>query len=385
MHPASARTFIFVTVFVDLIGYGIVIPLLPLFVQQQIRGGTVVGLLGALYACAQALGGPFLAGLSDRYGRRPILLICLAGTAGAYLLLANATNLWLIGLAILLDGFTGGNMSTAQAYIADSTPPDARAQRFGLVSAAYGLGMMAGPVIGGLLSHYGLFAPALAAAALAAANLLFGLIVLPESLPFERRSLTLHVRLNPLSQLYATMQRPVLRPLLLTVFLLNLAFSGLQSNFPIFSAERFGWNAQTNAFFYAFVGVCAVVTQALLLARLRPLFGEQRLATGGIALMAVGLGLVALVPVSWLLYPLVAILALGSNLSIPCLTALLSTRVGESEQGQLMGSLQSVLNLALIGGPLIAGFAFDTLGSGTPYLIGSVIALGALEMSRRVE
>lgn len=375
---APAQTFIFLTVFVDMLGYGIIIPLLPLFVERQAAGGTLVGVLGAGYALGQALGGPFLSGLSDRYGRRPVLLCCLLGTGLAYLLLGLANTLWLVAAAILLDGLTGGNLSTAQAYIADTTTPEERARGFGLVGAAFGLGMIAGPVLGGLLSANGLSTAAFAAAGLALGNLLFGLLALPESLPPARRSRAPLFVYNPLQQIAAAFAQVNLRELMLTILLLNLAFAGLQSNFPIFSGARFGWDATDNAYFYAFVGLCAVLTQALVLPRLRQQVSERSLATGGIALMAAGLPLLALVPAAWMLYPAVALLALGSNLSIPCLTALASAQVDEDGQGRLMGSLQSVLNLALIGGPLLAGLTFDYVSTSAPYLVGGLLATAAL-------
>jgi MFS transporter, DHA1 family, tetracycline resistance protein len=243
--------------------------------------------------------------------------------------------------------------------------------------------MVAGPIIGGMLSQYGLSTPAFVAAAIASANMLLGLLFLPESLAPENRSRRRLISLNPISQL-ATALRPVdLRGLLLTILLINLAFSGLQSNFPIFSRARFGWDAANNAFFYAFVGTCAVVTQAVLLGWLRPRIGERGLALGGLALMAANLGLMAVAWQSWMLFPVVALLALGSNLSIPCLTSLLSTRVEPSGQGRLMGNLQIVLNVALMGGPLIAGLAFDYVGAAAPYALGSLIALGALAVGVR--
>ncbi len=377
------RFFIFVTVFVDMLGYGIVIPLLPIYVERQASGGTLVGVLSSLYALAQSIGGPVLSGLSDHYGRRPVLLACLLGTSLAYLLLGLADSLWLITAAILLDGITGGNISTAQAYIADSTTPEQRSSGFAITGAAFGLGMVAGPIIGGMLSQYSLSTPAFAAAAIASANMLLGLLFLPESLAPENRSRRRLISLNPISQLVTALRPVNLRGLLLTILLLNLAFSGLQSNFPIFSRARFGWDAANNAFFYAFVGTCAVVTQAVLLGWLRPRVGERGLALGGLALMAANLGLMAVAWQSWMLFPIVALLALGSNLSIPCLTSLLSTRVEPSGQGRLMGNLQIVLNVALMGGPLIAGLAYDYVGAAAPYALGSLIALGALAVGIR--
>jgi DHA1 family tetracycline resistance protein-like MFS transporter len=190
MLRESPLLFLFVTVFVDMIGYGIVVPLLPFYVQQQAPGAVLVGLLGSLYAAMQFVGGPFLGGLSDRAGRRPVLLFCLLGTSLAYLLLGLSDTLLLLVVAVFLAGGAGGTLATAQAYIADSTSVGDRARGLGLIGAAFGLGLIAGPVLGGLLSLYSLGAPAFAASALALCNVAFGFFVLPESLPLMRRTST---------------------------------------------------------------------------------------------------------------------------------------------------------------------------------------------------
>lgn len=374
----SPLLFLFVTVFVDMIGYGIVIPLLPFYVQQQASGAALVGLLGSLYAAMQFVGGPFLGGLSDRVGRRPVLLLCLFGTSFAYLLLGLADTLLLLVAAVVLAGGAAGTLATAQAYIADSTLAGDRARGLGLIGAAFGLGLIAGPVLGGLLSLYSLGAPAFAASALALCNVAFGFFILPESLPLTRRTSTPILQLNPVSQLAGVLGVGSIRALLLAVFLLNLSFAGLLTNFPLFSNARFGWDATANAFFFAFVGVCAVLTQGVLLGRLQPRFGEKRLLLGGLALMAVNLGLMALVPLGSLLYPAVGVLAVGTGLAIPSLTALISHRVSEREQGKVMGGQQAILSLTLILGPTISGLTFDRLGAPAPYWVGSLLAALAL-------
>jgi MFS transporter, DHA1 family, tetracycline resistance protein len=370
--------FLFVTDFVDMIGYGIMIPLLPFYVQQYAPGAVLIGLLGSLYAAMQFFGGPFLGGLSDRVGRRPVLLLCLFGTSLAYLLLGLADKLPLLVAAVVLAGCASGTLATAQAYIADSTSPADRARGLGLIGAAFGLGLIAGPVLGGLLSLLSLSAPAFAASALALVNVAFGFLILPESLPIMRRTSTPILRLNPVAQLGSMLGMGSIRALLLAVFLLNLSFAGLLTNFPLFSNVRFGWDATANAFFFAFVGACAVLTQGVLLGKLQPRFGEKRLLLGGLALMALNLGLIAFVPSGPLLYPVVGILAVGTGLAIPALTALISRRVSEREQGKVMGGQQAILSLSLILGPLISGLAFDHLGVPSPYWIGGLLAALAL-------
>jgi DHA1 family tetracycline resistance protein-like MFS transporter len=227
VRPPAATTFLFVTVFVDMLGYGLIVPLLPFYVGGLTKGAVLVGTLGSLYAAMQFFGGPFLAGLSDRIGRRPVLVVCLLGASLAYALLGFAGTLALGVVAVALAGAAGGTQATAQAFIADSTPAEDRTRGLGLVGAAFGLGMMAGPLFGGLLSLYSLLAPALAASGLALLNAAFGLFVLPESLPEERRSRTPLLRLNPFSGLLRTLRMGGggMGPLLLAVFLLNLSFT----------------------------------------------------------------------------------------------------------------------------------------------------------------
>ena len=373
--------FLFVTVFVDMIGYGIVVPLLPFYAGPYASGAVLVGLLGSLYAAMQFAGGPFLGGLSDRHGRRPVLLFCLLGASLAYLLLGLARTLAVLVVAVALAGAASGTLATAQAYVADSTTMENRARGFGMIGAAFGLGLMTGPAIGGLLSLHALAAPALFASALALSNFVFGYLTLPEPHPPRLRRAIPLLRLNPVSQLARILKVVNLRALLAAVLLLNLAFAGLVSNFPLFSHVRFGWGTTSNAFFFAFVGVCAVVTQGFLIGRLAARFGEGRLLVGGLALVSPGLMLVALVPYGALLYPVVGLLALGMGLAIPSLTAIISNRTPAEAQGRLMGGLQAILSFALILGPALAGLVFDYVGISAPYIVGGTLALLALIFS----
>ena len=377
----SPLVFLFVTVFVDMIGYGIVVPLLPFYVGPYASGAALVGLLGSLYAAMQFASGPFLGGLSDRHGRRPVLLLCLLGTSLAYLLLGLAQTLTSLLVAVVLAGAVSGTLATAQAYIADSTTKEDRARGLGMIGAAFGLGLIAGPAVGGLLSLHSLSAPALFASVLALTNCAFGYLTVPEShAPRLRKKVPL-LRLDPISQLARILKMRNVRVLLVAVLLLNLALAGLVNNFPLFSQARFGWGTTSNAFFFAFVGVCAVVTQGFLIGRLQPRFGESSLLLGGLALVSLNLLLVSLVASGVLLYPIVGILALGIGLAIPSLTALISNRTPAEAQGRLMGGLQAILSLAMILGPATAGLAFDHLGIPAPYLIGGALSVLALVVS----
>jgi MFS transporter, DHA1 family, tetracycline resistance protein len=226
-----------------------------------------------------------------------------------------------------------------------------------------------------------LSAPALFASVLALTNCAFGYLTVPEShAPRLRKKVPL-LRLDPISQLARILEMRNVRVLLVAVLLLNLALAGLVNNFPLFSQARFGWGTTSNAFFFAFVGVCAVVTQGFLIGRLQPRFGESSLLLGGLALVSLNLLLVSLVPSGVLLYPIVGILALGMGLAIPSLTALISNRTPPQAQGRLMGGLQAILSLAMILGPATAGLAFDHLGIPAPYLIGGALSVLALVVS----
>jgi MFS family permease len=330
----------------------------------------------------QVVSGPILGLLSDRWGRRPVLLICLLGTSLAFTLLGLAGSLPVVFLAVLLDGITGGNLTTAYAYIADVTEPEDRARGMGLVGAAYGLGMIGGPALGGLLSAYGLMLPAFCAAAVALANVIFGFFMLPESLPPERRLSTLPWRkANPFTQLAGLPGLGASRLLLAAVFTLNLAFAGLQTNFPLFSQARFAWSSVDNGIFFAYVGVCAVLVQGLLYRWVHPRLGERRLAVIGLCLMAVGLAGTALAAQAWMLVPLIGLIALGSGISIPSITGLLSNRVNESAQGRLMGGLQVLLSMTGIFGPALAGAAYEQIGLSAPYALGALLTLAALTIT----
>jgi MFS family permease len=364
------------SIFVDMAGYAMVVPLLPFYAARVGGGATVVGLLGTLYAAVQLVSVPVIGALSDRYGRRPLLALCLFGTALGNLLLAFAVTPELLVAALLLDSATGGTLSLAQAYVADATDEADRARGMGLLGAAFGLGFILGPAFGAGLGLVSLATPALAAGTLALVNALLVLVALPE---VRRRAGNPPQLASAFAGLWALLlELPVLRRLLLTLFLLNLAFVGLQSNFPLFSQARFGWGPSANAAFYAFVGVCAVLTQGILLPRVQPRFGERRLVLWGLVALAAGLAGVGAAPAPWALYPAVALAALGSGLAIPALTALLSSQSDSTRQGVLLGGTAALLSLAQIAAPALAGFSFDTLGFAAPYFLGAAFAAVAL-------
>lgn len=374
--------FIFITVFVDMLGYSMILPLLPFFVQAQGGDAALAGGLQALYAFLQLFSGPILGSLSDRYGRKPILIACLFGTAMAYTMFGLANTILILFLAVLLDGLTGNNLSTSFTYVADITTSDERSRGMGTVSAAFGLGLMAGPALGGLLSDYGLFVPAFVAAGIAFANTIYGIFVLPESLPPERRSQH-KPTLNFISQLQVVFHIHNIRLLLLSVFFLNFAFAGLQTNFPLFSNARFDWDARQNGILFAFVGTVSVFVQGFLFGRLQPKLGEARLSILGLVCLSFGMAGIALAPQPWMIYPIVALAAFGSSISIPAIAGMISNRVPSNEQGRLMAGNQVLFSLTAIFGPAVAGITFEQIGISAPYWIGCALALIALYFAFR--
>ena len=392
----SPLFFIFLTIFIDLLGVGIVLPALPYYakvIEQSSlpwlaeNRALIVGALGASYALMACLFTPVLGGLSDRFGRRPVLLVSLFGTGVSYLFFAFAnhfaflgpeTVLFVLFAARILDGITGGNISTAQAYIADVTPPEERARGLGMIGAAFGLGFMLGPALGGLLTTYvSLEAPALVAAVISLANVAFGFFVLPESLPPEKRTQNTANLINPFARLGNILLNANIRSLLIGYLLLNLAFAGLQSNFAVFTDVRFGFSAGDNAWIFALIGLVAVVVQGFLIRKLVPRFGEARLAITGLSIMTASFVLTALATQGWVLYPAMALLATGSGMATPSITSLISRRVSPQQQGSTLGSVQAFNSLTMVIGPLLAGFIFEAIGPSAPYAVGSLLVLAS--------
>lgn len=364
---------IFLTVFLDLLGAGILLPIIPYLVRQFRTDATTLGFLSMAFFAAQFIASPVLGVLSDRFGRRPVLLLSILGTSLGYFLFATATSLPIMMFARVLDGFTGGNISTAQAYLADITPPADRAKSFGLIGMAFGLGFILGPAIGGALSHISVHAPAFGAGILSLFTVILAYFVLPESLPPEHRETKpFHfMELSPVRPLRQIWQRKNLHTLLLAVFVLNFAFSALQSNFSLFTLTRFQYTPQQNAWLFAFIGITAAVVQGYLVRRLNPIMGERKMAVMGMAMLVAGFLVIAFSTVPWHLYASVVLVS-GVGFATTSQTAMLSHRVSAREQGWLLGSMQSLLSLTRMAGPLYAGAVFDMLSPGAPYYTGAI-------------
>jgi len=384
LNPAAnkkALSLIFLIVVLDLMGAGILVPVIPYIVREFRTDAATVGLLSTSFSIAQFLASPVLGVLSDRYGRRPVLLLSILGTAFGYFLFGIGGSLTILFIARVIDGTTGGNISTAQSYIADVTPPEDRAKSFGLIGAAFGLGFIAGPALGGVLSHISLQAPAYAAGVLALGTCIAGYFVLPESLPAEqRRSAPFSAGdMNPFKLVATGLRRDGLRALMAAVFLINFAFSGLQSNFAVFTLVRFDLGPSDNAMLFSFLGVLAAFFQGYLIRRMIPRFGENRLATWGLVISSIGFLFIAGSTLVWMLYAAIAVIALGNSFATPSLTGLVSKQVSAREQGFFLGVTQSVAAFTRVIGPVWAGLSFDWWGPPSPYWSGAVfIAAGVV-------
>lgn len=370
-----ALTFILLTVFIDMLGLGILIPVIPFIVRQFSESALTVGLLSMSFALFQFFSAPILGRLSDRHGRRPLLLMSLFGSGLGYVLFGLAHSLVLLFIARVVDGITGGNVSIAQAYIADVTEPKNRSRNFGLLGAAFGMGFIIGPAIGGALSHFwGLAAPAFFAAGLAFANTALGFFVLPETRPAEKRT---HVpmtfrSLNPIAGVLRGMRHEHLGSIFLAIFAFNLAFSGLQSNFSLFTLAKFNWGPQENAILFSVIGIVSAITQAMIVRRLVKSYRDQTIAVTGLLVQTGSYLFTAFVPTAALVYVASAVTSFGVGITQPTLSGIVSNSVSDQEQGVMLGTTQSVAALTRIIGPLWAGFAFDWLGPGAPYWSGAI-------------
>jgi len=371
---------VFVTVFLDLVGFGIVIPLLPLYGVRFGAGTVAVTWLLALYSLMQFLFAPWWGRVSDRVGRRPVLLLGLFGSAASYLALGLAGSLPLLFAARAVNGFAGANVGVAQAYVADVTGPHDRAKGMGMIGAAFGLGFIFGPAIGGLLLHWGPAAPFLGAGALAAANGVFALFRLPESLPPERRSV------GPVGTGLADRFRTLLgggtparlRVLFAAGFLVTAGIAAMEGTFSLWADRRWALTASSIAFLFAWMGIVGVVAQGFAVGRLVRRFGERRAAVLGLALLAAGLAALALAPTLPLLAAAVALVAMGHGISVPSVSSLISRQGGAGEQGRILGVSQSLSALGRVIGPVAGGVALAHVGSAAPFLSGAVLAAGAL-------
>jgi DHA1 family tetracycline resistance protein-like MFS transporter len=350
---------IFITVFIDLVGFGIVIPVLPYYAEGTRFGATPreVGLLFASYSVMQLVFAPVLGRLSDKYGRRPILLISLLGTSLGFLILGFASTLWMLFLGRIIDGISGGNISTAQAYIADVTTKENRAKGMGLIGAAFGLGFVFGPAIGGILSRWGINVPFLFAGGLALANAILLYFTLPETVTADHPARVSAARGRGWKQLLEALEQRQLAFVLTIYFLSIVAFSIMTASFSLFMMFRLGYDPWHSGWIFAFVGVVSAIIQGGLIGRLVKRFGEPALVIAGGFLFSISLFVSPFVTAAMGLVGILSVGALssiGNALTAPSLTSLASKSASAAEQGSVLGVTQSVASVARAVGPSIA-------------------------------
>ena len=382
----KAVTFLVVTAFLNAMGIGILGPVSPFIVQRYTGNpntlATVVGWLVSSYAICQFVAAPALGKLSDRFGRRPLLLICLLGSAIGYLLFGLGGSLWVLFLGRIIDGLTGGNMSILLAYIGDISEPQERGKYFGLFGAASGIGFILGPAIGGSASLLSYQAPIYIATGLTIANILWGYFYLPESLDKEYRvAQTNLAELNPLKQLYNVFAIAQVRWLLVVVFLFCFPFAVYQTLTAVLIKESLGWNAANIGLIFLVLGVMDILMQGILAGRLLPIFGEVKLTIGGLfceMLAYILIGSIALVPSPVLLWSGIVCFGLGSGLLEPALFGLVSQAVGQQQQGTVQGAGLSLQALASILGPLWGGLLYAQFGHASPYWSAALFVILAI-------
>jgi multidrug resistance protein len=366
---------VFITVLLDLIGFGMIIPQLPFYAQTFHASPAQIGWLFASYSLMQLVFAPPLGRLSDRVGRRPILLVSIAGSIAAYVLFAFAPSfLWLL-VSRALSGIAAANYGIAQAYVADVTPAAERSKAMGMVvGAAFGLGFVLGPALGAILSHFGPRVLPLTAAGLSAANLLAALVWLRESLPPEVRG-RVHGTWFDSRILAETWRNPPVRGLMLLAFLVTFCFSMMETSLALYCQARFGFDMKKTGWLFVYVGVLLVIVQGALVGRLVQRFGERRLILNSILVMAAGLLLLPAAASPWLLLPALSLLAVGSGLHNPSSLGLLSLLTGAGEQGGVSGIYRSYGALARTLGPLAGPFLFQMVDVRSPFWAAGVLLL----------
>lgn len=365
---------IILVVFIDLLGFSLIIPLLPYYAQTFNASDTTIGLLLSSYAAAQLIGAPLLGRASDRFGRRPILLISIFGTFLGFLLFGFADSLGMLFASRILQGITGGNLSVAQAYITDVTDAQSRNKGLGMIGAAFGLGFIIGPAVGGILSNISYSVPAFAAAAFSFVNLLLILFWLPESLTVEKRSaLTQRRPAFSFRALRQALQHRPTGPLLITRFLYSLAFVILQSIFSLFALKRFNMSIVATGFVLTYVGVVSVVTQAWLVGKLSQKYRDTLLIEGGILLLALGLLIWAFAPNIPILVFSVTPIALAGGLLNTIVPSVLTKTVQPQEVGGILGLSTSIESSTRVISPLLGGFLLEKISYWAPGTFGALL------------
>lgn len=383
----AALGFIFATLLIDVIGLGIIIPVIPKLIEHLIHGDIsdasgYAGWLTAAYASMQFFCAPLIGNLSDRFGRRPVLLCSLLGFSVDYLFSAFAPTIWLLFVGRIVAGITGASFTTATAYIADISEPEKRAANFGLVGVAFGLGFIIGPVLGGILGKYDVHYPFIAAAGLALLNAIYGYFILPESLAVENRRPLDSKKINPFTSLLQLRKYRSVIGLAASLFLVYFAAQAVQSVWTFYTMNKFHWNEAWVGYSLGFVGLMVALVQGGLIRIIIPKLGQERSIWVGLLLYAVGLALFAFASKGWMMFAFLVPYCLG-GIAGPALQGYMSNNVPPNEQGNLQGGLTGLMSLSSIFGPLLMteSFYFFTKPnhlfhfSGAPFAIGAVLML----------
>ncbi len=378
--PRSRLSIIFLTVLIDLIGFGIIIPILPYYAQRLGAGGFRLGLLLGVYSLMQFVATAVLGRTSDRVGRRPVLLSTMLCNAAGYSLFAVAHSYPLLFLARVVSGFAGGNISAAQAYIADITSPAERSRGMGVIGAAFGLGFIIGPAIGGLSAHYlGPAAPGLVAAGLSLANFVSAFAILPESLAHEHRTAR---ALWDFSHIADAVRSPRLAPLMAAWAIAPFAFAGYSVALPLWAAVVFGWKEQQLAWLFTVIGATAALVQGYLFGKLAARVGDRALLIAGGFGMAVAIAVIPALHSTLALYLWTVVLAFANSIFGPAASGLVSIFAGPAEQGSVLGAAQALSALGRLLGPIVIGLAYDRSHTAAFVGAGAVMAFGGLATLR---
>jgi DHA1 family tetracycline resistance protein-like MFS transporter len=390
----AALPFIFVTVLIDMLAFGMIIPVLPVLVQDfaggsAARGAEIYGLFGTAWALMQVIFSPVQGSLSDRFGRRPVILISCAGLGLDFILMALAPNLWWLLLGRVISGITAASFSTAGAYISDVTPPEKRAASFGLIGVAFGVGFVTGPAVGGLLGSISPRLPFWAAAVMALANVCWGLFVLPESLPKERRVPFSWKSAHPIGALKLLRSHPTLATLATGFFLMNLAHVVLPSTAVLYMRYRYSWDARAVGWMLAGVGVCSLIVQGALVKPAVKLLKERGALLVGLAFGSAGFFLYGIASTGALFWIGVPVMALW-GIATPSLQTIMTRCVAATEQGRLQGALASLTGLSSLIGPTIFTQTFAASVAepaewhlpGAPFFLSAALLVAAMWLVR---
>lgn len=394
-NKKAALSFIFITLLLDVTGLGIIIPVLPTLIKELIHGtlseaASYGGWLTFAYAFVQFICAPVLGNLSDRFGRRPVLLLSLLGFGIDYLFLAFSPTIWWLFVGRVIAGAFGASFTTASAYIADISTPEKRAQNFGLIGAAFGLGFILGPVIGGLLGQFGSRIPFFAAAGLSLLNTLYGFFVLPESLPVEGRRPFDIKRANPIGSLLALKKYPAVGSLIVTLILLYTANNGLQSVWSYYGMEKFGWTEAWVGYSLGAVGLMVGIVQGGIIRWAIPKFGQEKSLYVGLTLYSIGFLLFAFAPSGIFMFAFIVPYSLG-GIANPALQSIISSYASGNEQGEVQGALTSLMSATTIFAPplMTSIFSYFTAKNatfhfpGAPFLLCSVLILISVILAKK--